>query len=231
MTTQRRLTSACCLWGIVWTTPIVAGQEQHLIEEVIVTAQRVEENAQDVPIALTAYNEFSIRDRRIIGIADLAINVPNLSYTTNNVGDGHVSIRGIGSLVSNTNADPGVALHVNEAPLPPGQPPLHLFDVERIEVLRGPQSTLYGRNATGGVINVLTKPPNLEGHGGYIDLESGDYDLFRARGALNFAPSEVFALRVAGLSFDRSGYTNNRAGGTTMTNSASQTRFMCRPMR
>jgi len=201
-----------CSVLLIWSSSLLA-DDSRAIEEIIVTAQRVEENSQQVPIALNAYSDVAIRDRRIIGIADLAINVPSLSYNTNNVGDGHVSIRGVGSLVSVTNADPGVALHVNEAPLPPGQPPLHIFDLERIEVLRGPQSTLYGRNATGGVINLLTKKPSFDGHGGFVDIESGDYDLFRARGAVNLTPSDRFAVRVAGMTLNRSGYTDNLAGG------------------
>jgi iron complex outermembrane receptor protein len=79
---------------------IVVAAEEYVLEEIIVTAQRIEESAQKVPIALNAFDESSIEDRQIVGIADLSILVPNLNYTSTNVGDANVSIRGIGSLVS-----------------------------------------------------------------------------------------------------------------------------------
>jgi outer membrane receptor protein involved in Fe transport len=197
---------------ILWSSSLLA-QERPLIEEIIVTAQRVEENAQKVPIALSAFDEMGIEDRQIIGIADLSLFVPNLSYNTNNVGDTHVSIRGVGSLTSLKDSEPGVSLHVNEIPLPPGQPPFEIFDLARIEVLRGPQGTLYGKNATGGTINLITHKPSFDGLAGYVDVEAGEHNLLRARGAINVTLSERFAFRLAGMSLDRDGYTDNLAGG------------------
>jgi outer membrane receptor protein involved in Fe transport len=126
------------------------GASEYVIEEVIVTAQRVEESAGKVPIAINAFDETNIEDRNIIGVSDLSLFVPNLSFTTNNVSDANISIRGIGSLVSINDGESGVSLHVNEIPLPSGQPSMEIYDLTRIEVLRGPQGTLYGRNATGG---------------------------------------------------------------------------------
>ena len=195
-----------------WAAP-AATETGPLIEEIIVTAQRVEEIARDVPSAVSAFAEHDINDRRIIGLDALQVQVPNVRYATTNVGDMTLSIRGVGSLVSVNDGESGVSLHVNEVPLPPGQPPLALFDVQRIEVLRGPEGTLYGRNATGGVINLLTHQPDFEALNGYVDVEGGDYDLLRVRGAVNLPLSDVFALRIAGLSLNRDGYTDNLAGG------------------
>ncbi len=188
-------------------------QERLVIEEVIVTAQRVEEGAQKVPIALNAFDEMGLEDRIIITIGDLSLFVPNLSYNTNNVGDTHVTIRGVGSLVSRRDSESGVSLHVNQVPLPSGQPPFEIYDLARIEVLRGPQGTLYGRNATGGVINLITNRPSFDGTSGYLDVEAGNHDLLRLRGALNATVADRLALRLAGLSLDRDGYTDNLAGG------------------
>jgi len=188
-------------------------QDRAVIEEIIVVAQRVEENAGSVPIALNAFNEAMIEDRQIIGLADLQIFVPNLSFTTNNVADMVVSVRGVGSLVAENDGESGVSLHINEVPLPPGQLPFELFDLQQIEVLRGPQGTLYGRNATGGVVNFITHKPNFDGFSGYIDAEGGQHDLLRLRGAVNFPVSDTLALRIAGLSLERDGYVNNLAGG------------------
>ena len=192
---------------------IALAAEDRTIDEIIVTAQRVEESAQKVPIAINAFDETDIEDRQIIGIADLSLFVPNLSYNTNNVGDSNVSIRGIGSLVSVQDGESGVSLHINEVPLPPGQPPLEIYDLARIEVLRGPQGTLYGRNATGGVINMITNKPSFDGTNGYLDVEAGGHDLLRVRGALNVTWADTLAVRIAGLSLDRDGYTDNLAGG------------------
>ncbi len=184
-----------------------------LLEEILVTAQRVEERESEVPIAMSAFNEADIEDRRIIGIGELSLFVPSMGYVPNNVGDATLSIRGVGSLTQDADADPGVSLHINEVPLAPGQPPLELYDLTRIEVLRGPQSTLYGRNATGGVVNLITTKPTFDGPGGYLDLEAGNEDLRRLRGAMNFNVVDSFAIRLAGLFLDRDGYTDNLAGG------------------
>lgn len=187
-------------------------QEKPLIEEIIVTAQRMEESAGSVPIALNAFNDAMIEDRQIVALGDLQIFSPNLNYTTTNTAQMAFSVRGVGTLVSN-EAESGISLHTNEVPLPPNQPPIEIFDVERIEVLRGPQGTLYGRNATGGVINIVTAKPNFDAFTGYLDAEAGQHNLLRLRGALNVPVNDSLAFRVAGLSLDRDGYTDNLAGG------------------
>ena len=208
-----RTASAACVVLIGMQPVILEAAEERLIEEIMVTAQRIEERSQRVPIALSAFDETMIEDRRIIGLDNLQLYVPNLSATTNDLADANFSIRGIGSLGSVNDGESGVSLHMNEIPLASGQPPIELYDLARIEVLRGPQGTLYGRNATGGVINVITHKPNFDGIAGYVDAEFGDYDLMRFRGALNVPVSDSLAFRVAGLSLERDGYTQNLAGG------------------
>ncbi|MEE8307712.1 MAG: TonB-dependent receptor plug domain-containing protein, partial [Gammaproteobacteria bacterium] len=196
---------------LIWSSWLLA-QERYVIEEIIVTAQRMEESAGKVPIALNAFDDAMIEDRQIIALADLQIFSPNLNYTTTNTAQMAFSIRGVGTLVS-SEAESGISLHTNEVPLPPNQPPIELYDVQRIEVLRGPQGTLYGRNATGGVINVVTQKPNFDAVSGYLDAEAGQHDLLRLRGALNVPVNDSLAFRVAGLSLERDGYTDNLAGG------------------
>jgi outer membrane receptor protein involved in Fe transport len=197
---------------LAWSSVLLA-QEKPLIEEIVVTAQRIEENASKVPIAINAFDETMIEDRRIVGLDSLQLFTPSLSYTTSDTGDTTFSIRGVGSLVSVNDGESGVSLHINEIPLPPGQPPVELYDVARMEVLRGPQGTLYGRNATGGVINVITNPPSFDGLSGYADLELGDFNHRRLRAAVNLPIGERLAIRVAGLSWERDGFTDNLAGG------------------
>ena len=191
----------------------VAGDTQtRLIEEIIVTAQRVEENSQRVPIAISAFDEAMIDDRQIIGILDVQLNAPNVSATDANFGDRQLSIRGVGNLIEvQGRAQPAVSYHVNQVPF--GPPLTEFYDLKRLEVLRGPQGTLYGRNSIAGAVNAVTNRPSFEGLQGNIDLELGNYDLVRTRGAFEMTLSDRVALRVAGYKLDRDGYIDNLADG------------------
>ena len=91
------------------------------------------------------------------------------------------------------------------------------FDMERVEILRGPQGTLYGKNATGGVVNFVTQKPDFESVNGFIDVEVGDYSTRRLKGAINFPITDNFAVRVAGFDLERDGYTRNLAAGQVGT--------------
>lgn len=188
--------------------------EKRPIEEILVTAQRIEEPASRVPIAISVYSDTMIRDRQIIGISDLQTNVPNLGYIPQPAGGAQVTLRGIGVLLSADDraaAGPSAPLHLNGLIAPLDISVIEFFDLERVEVLRGPQGTLYGRNATAGAINLITRKPSFDGLGGYVDLEYGDYDHTRVQGAFNFTPSERLAVRLAGMSLDRDGYIENKA--------------------
>jgi outer membrane receptor protein involved in Fe transport len=191
---------------------VLLAQAKPLIEEVIVTAQRVEENAQEVPISLSAFTDAQIEDRQIIGLLDVQLNSPNVSATDSNFGDRELSIRGLGNLLDTQGrTQNSVSYHVNEVPL--DAPLADFYDLERLEVLRGPQGTLYGRDSTAGAVNAITNRPGFEGVQGEVSVEFGNYDLIRVRGAAELAASERFAVRVAGYKLDRDGYINNLAGG------------------
>ncbi len=184
-----------------------------MIEEVIVTAQRVAENVQQVPIAVTALSGSALEDRQIINPSDLQLNAPNVSFTATNFGGSSFSIRGIGNLVIGRTGESGVSLHLNEIAVPTNLNSIEFFDMERVEVLRGPQGTLFGRNATGGAINFVTKKPNAEGVDGFVDLEAGAYAHRRWKGAINLPLWDDAALRIAGYKLDRDGYIENLAHG------------------
>ena len=145
------------------------------IEEVIVTAPRTAESIQDVPIAVTALTGDMLDDKQVITISDLQMNAPNVSFTPTNFGSNSFSIRGIGRLVTSTTGDAGVSIHTNEISISPNLNTTEFYDMERVEVLRGPQGTLYGKSATGGAVNLVTRMPNFEGIGGFLDLEAADY--------------------------------------------------------
>ena len=159
-----------------------SGDDRVVVEELIVTAQRVAESIQDVPIAVTALTDDALRDRQIITPSDLQLNTPNVSFSATNFGSSTLSIRGIGRLVVGRSGESGVSTHVNEVALPSNLQTMEFFDVERIEVMRGPQGTLFGRNATGGAINFVTKMPSSDGFDGFVDIEAGAFNHSRLKG-------------------------------------------------
>jgi outer membrane receptor protein involved in Fe transport len=127
------------------------------IEEVVVTAQRTEESLQEVPIAVSAFSGEMLEDKQILSPSDLQLNTPNVSFTATNFGGSSFSIRGIGRLVIAGSGENGVSIHQNQIAVPTNLPAAEFYDLERVEVLRGPQGTLFGRNATGGAVNMVTK--------------------------------------------------------------------------
>ncbi len=183
------------------------------IEEVIVTAQRTSESIQDVPIAVTALTGDMLEDRQIIRTSDLQLNTPNVSFSSSNFGGSNLSIRGIGRLVIAASGEDGVSTHVDDIPILSNLNAIEYFDVTRVEILRGPQGTLYGRNATGGSVNVITNKPNFDAVDGFVDIEVGDYAHERYKGMFNLPLSDTFGIRIAGIKQTRDGYTENLAYG------------------
>ena len=205
---------------LVVTAGAVVAQEQEpsMIEEVLVTAQRVTENVQRVPIAVTAISESMLEDRQVVNPSDLQMNAPNVSFTATNFGGSSFSIRGIGNLVIGRSGESGVSLHLNEIAVPTNLNTIEFFDMERVEVLRGPQGTLFGRNATGGAINFVTRKPEMGAIEGFLDFEGGDYSHRRIKTAFNVPFGDVVALRVSAYKLDRDGYIENLAYGQTDAN-------------
>ena len=205
---------ALALCAAALPLPMIAqGQEGEGVEEVIVTAQRTNESIQDVPIAVTALTGNMLEEKQVINPSDLQMNAPSVSFTATNFGDSSFSIRGIGRLVIAATGEAGVSTHVNEIPVTSNLNTVEFFDMERVEILRGPQSTLYGRNATGGAINFVTKMPDYDQVGGFADFEYGDYNHTRFKAALNVPFGDRAGLRVAGFKLDRDGYIKNLAHG------------------
>jgi iron complex outermembrane receptor protein len=155
------------------------------ITDIVVTATRREVSVRDVPVAVTAIGGDQLRARQIVDISDLSSVVPNFQFGSS-YGAARATVRGIGTNDLTGGADPGVAYHLNGVYIgvtgPAGNA---FFDVSRVEVLRGPQGTLFGRNATGGSINMITNRPIPEA-GGYVSLTAGvDPFLYNFEGAVN----------------------------------------------
>ncbi len=181
-----------------------------MLEEIIVTAQKRAESIQDVPIAISAFSPTDMDELQIDTGIDLQNYVPNMTYT----GTGDYSIRGVGAAVGGTTGDVGVGIHLNNVPIIVNRTTTgELFDLERVEVLRGPQGTLYGRNATGGVVNFITAKPEFDSFSGSVFAEYGSYDTNKLSGHVNIPATDWLAIRLAGSYLSREGYTENVATG------------------
>ncbi len=189
------------------------------VDALIVTAQKREENIQDVPIAISAFSQRALDEQKIEGGFDLLKAIPNVTFSKNNFSSYNFSIRGIGTKAISVTTDPGVAVAFNSTTLIRNRLfEQEYFDIERVEVLRGPQGTLYGRNATAGVINVISAQPQLGEFEGSVKVEVGNYDSRRGSGFVNIPLGDALAVRVAGAFTDRDGYdynatTKNRING------------------
>jgi len=196
------------------------------LEEIVVTAQKREQNVQDVPIAIDALSRDSILAQRITGPDDLVKQLPNLSLKTASAVNSGFAIRGVGTNNFHLTAQQAVGLYFDEvSQVTPFTSQLGLFDMERIEVLRGPQNTLFGRNTTGGAVNFITRRPDPEdGNNGYINLNAGNFGKLDGEGAVGFALGEHFAVRLAAQLQNRDGvFTDVESGekiGSTERQSA-----------
>ncbi|MFN2099931.1 TonB-dependent receptor [Altererythrobacter sp. MF3-039] len=182
---------------------------------IIVTAQRQAQSLQEVPIAVSAFDAEALEAQQIENASDLQLTLPNVSFTKSNFTASSFTIRGIGDLCVGVSCDSATAIHLNSAPLFGTRLfETEYFDLERIEVLRGPQGTLFGRNATSGVVNVVTAKPDLSGFGAAAEFEYGNYDSMKAKGMINLPIGESIAARVAGFYLKRDGYTTNLTDGS-----------------
>ena len=185
------------------------------IEDIVVTAQRRSENLQDVPIAISAFSADQLRNQGVSNTLELGRFVPNL-VSMNNTGIGSANafyLRGLGNTETIPTFDPPVGTYVDEIYLSrQNANNINLFDVERVEVLRGPQGTLFGRNTTGGAVNVILKEPGKE-FGGFAEIGYGRYDKKIARGSVDIPLADTLAIKVSGYWQDDDGYTKNVTTG------------------
>jgi len=183
------------------------------VGELIITAQKKEEAIQDVPIAVSAFSQDSLEKQKIDGGPNLVTAIPNVNFSKSNFTGYNFQIRGVGSKLVAGSGDAGTGIHLNNAPLTANNLfEAEFFDVERVEVLRGPQGTLYGRNATGGVVNLITAKPtgNFEA---LAKVELGNYNSVKAKAMINIPLGDMFAARVAGVLVQRDGFGDNLVTG------------------
>jgi iron complex outermembrane receptor protein len=187
-----------------------------MLEEIVVTARRREESAQTVPVAITAITADDLKNRSAIVLSDVAKETPSLSIQSRQ-GDQNtqiVQLRGQVQTDAAATLDPSVGVYLNDIYVSRNNGAnFELFDVERVEILAGPQGTLYGRNTTGGAVKLITTPADLKGKmNGYATVGAGSFNGRRVEGAVNIPVSENAAVRVAGISNTREGYGTTKIG-------------------
>jgi iron complex outermembrane recepter protein len=179
------------------------------LSEVVVTAQKRSEDVQKIPISVSVMAGAKIAERGINSLENALRQMPGIEVQGFAQG-AQLYIRGIGSSIDPSFADPSIALMVDGAYNGRTESVVGgVYDVERVEVLRGPQGTLYGRNATGGSVNLITNSPNLSKNAGYVRLQGGNFGLKKIEAMGNLAINNKFGIRVAAFKQDRNGYIDD----------------------
>jgi iron complex outermembrane recepter protein len=186
------------------------------LEEVVVTAEKREESLQDTPISLVALSGASLEQQGVTNLNELPRNVPNLQITPapSNAASLRIYIRGVGNFDDQLTQDPSVAVYTDGVYMARSQGlASEVADLERVEVLRGPQGSLYGRNATGGAINFITKAPRLGTWGFSQSITAGSDAELRSRTMLNAPLGDQAALRLSYARAKKDGFVDNRGSG------------------
>ena len=185
-----------------------------MLEEVIVTAQKRAQSLQDVPVSVSAIGGDMVSPGGITGVGDIALTTPNFSITQFNIGEPQYTIRGIGNSADSAGSDPAVATFVDEVYYGrSGGGSGDLFDLDRVEILRGPQGTLFGKNVVGGAISYHTARPSDEFEG-KVGATVGNYDLTVFQGLINGPLTDGLAGKLVFSKRDRrEGYIENVLDG------------------
>lgn len=184
-----------------------------VLEEIVVTATKRATNLQDTPIAIRAFTGDDLVKSGVSDVNGLARLAPDLNVTNDTIFT-KISVRGVSSQDISEASDPALTIGIDgEYINRPVALNASFFDLERIEVLRGPQGTLYGRNATAGAINIIAAKPQLGKTAGFLTVGYGNFDAKRAEGAVNVPLGDTVAVRVAGMHTDHKGYRKHGAVG------------------
>lgn len=220
MLTHKHLTK-CILSTLIAAATFNAGAESApaTLEEIVVTAQFKRQNLQDTPVAITAISGEILQARGQDSVEEIAAQAPNVTLTPGGAFAGNslvAFVRGVGQIDFNPALEPGVGLYVDDvyyATLTGSV--LDLLDLDRVEVLRGPQGTLAGKNSIGGAVKLFTKRPDADTDG-YIEVSAGEYDAIKIRGATNFTLIEDQLWgRISGVSNSRDGHVETYHYGCT----------------
>jgi iron complex outermembrane recepter protein len=200
------------------SVPMVSAQSSSVLEEVIVTAQKREQSLQDVGIAVTAFNAEQLRAFNVTESFDVAAYTPGVHISGNLAGQNvQFTIRGVTQNDFNDIIESPNAVYLDEGYIAIAQAQTFaMLDIERVEILKGPQGTLFGRNATGGVVNYFSTRPSFDGFEGYINADytlfdtPNDADGYTIEGAFGGPITDTFAFRLAGRYNEQDPYLENR---------------------
>ena len=196
----------------VFAAPVGAQEESRVIDEIIVTAEKRAENIQNVGLSISAFDADGLAAGGIVDVTRLNFLVPGVNYAfTGN--DAKFNVRGANSTETFSDNSSIVGMYVDGVYKPrASQTTAAFFDIERLEFLKGPQGTLYGRNTFAGAMNVWTNKPNLDGTSGGVDVTYSRFDTVRTEFFFNAPVSDNFALRLAGYAGIGNGFIENTAG-------------------
>lgn len=200
--------------GVMLAALPLASRAQTM-DEIIVTAQKREQSLQDVGIAVSALNADSLREAGVTSALNLAQTLPSMQFNSASGGNYgmQLTIRGIAQSDYSPHQESPNSMYVDDIYISSIlAQSSQMFDLERVEALRGPQGTLFGRNSTGGLVNFITKRPTEETTG-YLDATVGDYSTVRVEGAMGGALSDSVRVRVSGLYAKNDGVFENRLAG------------------
>jgi len=210
-------------WPAMAQTDDAEAEQQRGLQEIVVTAQRRAENLQDVPVAVTALSADDLATRGVDDALDLVRYVPNL-IGNNNAGLGTANsyyLRGLGNTESIATFDPPVGTYVDSVYVSrQNANNLTFFDVERVEVLRGPQGTLFGRNTTGGAVNVILAEPG-DALGGYAEASYGRFDQWTGRASIDLPLGDSFSAKVSGFYVTDDGWARSVTTGERLNDETS----------
>lgn len=186
--------------------------------DVVVTAQRRSENKQDVPVTLTVISGTQLEDARVQSVQDIVQRTPGFGFDTYPASEPRLSVRGIGSSARGAGGDPSVALFIDEIYI--GRPAaitFETYDVDRVEILKGPQGTLFGRNVAGGAVSVVTTPPNLNAFDASAEATYGNFNRIDGAGFVNVPVADgTAAFRATATYRSHDGYVKRKLDGETV---------------
>lgn len=196
--------------------PAWAQSSGYAIEEVVVTARKREESLQDIPMAVSAMGAESMRQKGIQSIDDMGGRVPGFQINMFSASEPDIFMRGIGTDIESAGAAGAIGVFVDEVYMSRGAGATSdLFDLERVEILRGPQGTLYGKNVVGGAISYITAKPTQE-FDAMVEGTLGDYNQRELRGYVNGALTDTLSGRISASKRVRDGYAENTYTGNDM---------------
>ena len=229
-TNYRRLIGAApAALAILWAMPAAAQDaappqpdaNEDQGETIVVTAQKRETDLQETPASVSAMSGATLQARQIVDIEGLAQQLPSVNFGQT-TGNARIAIRGVGFDNTTVGNEGRVAYHLDGVFISrPAAALTGFYDIERVEVLRGPQGTLYGRNATGGAINVIPRGPGTRLNG-YAEASYGNYDAFRIEGAIGGPLAEGVGARIAFQLNERNGFGTNLTNGRDVDDLSTQ---------